>query len=80
VNLAVIYQSFNLFLLMACLENVCYPLELRGMSPKEAAAVAAEYFKKMDLPESAHRRFPHMLTGGEQQQVAIARALAGGAR
>ncbi len=34
----------------------------------------------MDLPESIHRRFPHMLSGGEQQQVAIARALASGAR
>lgn len=79
-NVAVIYQSFNLFPLMTSLENVCYPLELRGMSPKQAAEIAAEYIKKVDLPESVHRRFPNMLSGGEQQRVAIARALASGAR
>lgn len=79
-NVAVIYQSFNLFPLMTCLENVCYPMELRGSSPKEAAAVASEYIAKVSLPESVHRRFPNMISGGEQQRIAIARALTSGAR
>jgi ABC-type lipoprotein export system ATPase subunit len=79
-NVAVIYQSFNLFPLMTCLENVCYPLELRGKSPKDAAAIASEYIEKVGLTESVHRRFPNMISGGEQQRIAIARALAGGAR
>ena len=79
-NVAVIYQSFNLFPLMTCLENVCYPMELRGSSPKDAAAVAAEYIAKVSLPESVHRRFPNMISGGEQQRIAIARALTSGAR
>ena len=78
-NVAVIYQSFNLFPLMTCLENVCYPMELRGSSPKEAAAVASEYIAKVSLPESVHRRFPNMISGGEQQRIAIARALTSGA-
>jgi putative ABC transport system ATP-binding protein len=76
----VIYQSFNLFPLMTCLENVCYPLELKGYSPKEAAVIAADYIKKVDLPETVHNRFPNMLSGGEQQRIAIARALASGAQ
>ena len=78
-NVAVIYQSFNLFPLMTCLENVCYPMELRGSSPKEAAAVASEYIARVSLPESVHRRFPNMISGGEQQRIAIARALTSGA-
>ena len=79
-NVAVIYQSFNLFPLMTCLENVCYPLELRGNSPKEAAAVATEYIARVSLPDSVHQRFPNMISGGEQQRIAIARALTSGAR
>lgn len=79
-KVAVIYQSFNLFPLMTSLENVCYPLELKGYSPKEAAVIAADYIKKVDLPESVHKRFPNMLSGGEQQRIAIARSLASGAQ
>jgi len=79
-KIAMIYQSFNLFPLMTCLENVCFPLELRGKSPKKAAAVAAEYIEKVGLTEVVHRRFPNMISGGEQQRIAIARALASGAR
>ena len=79
-KIAMVYQSFNLFPLMTCLENVCYPLELRGKSPKEAASVAAEYIEKVGLTEAVHRRFPNMISGGEQQRIAIARALASGAR
>ena len=79
-NVAVIYQSFNLFPLMTCLENVCYPMELCGSSPKDAAAAASEYIAKVSLPESVHRRFPNMISGGEQQRIAIARALTSGAR
>lgn len=78
-NVAVIYQSFNLFPLMTSLENVCYPLELRGKSPKDAAEVAREYIAKVSLPDSVHRRFPNMISGGEQQRIAIARALTSGA-
>ena len=78
-KVGVIYQSFNLFPLMTCLENVCYPLELKGYSPKEAGVIAADYIKKVDLPETVHNRFPNMLSGGEQQRIAIARALASGA-
>ena len=78
-NVAVIYQSFNLFPLMTCLENVCYPMELRGSSPKEAAVVASEYIARVSLPESVHTRFPNMISGGEQQRIAIARALTSGA-
>ncbi|NLE84356.1 MAG: ABC transporter ATP-binding protein [Chloroflexi bacterium] len=79
-NVAVVYQSFNLFPLMTCLENVCFPLELLGKSPKEAAVIAKEYIAHVNLPESVGKRFPNMISGGEKQRVGIARALASGAK
>jgi len=79
-NVAVVYQSFNLFPLMTCLENVCFPLELLGMKPKDASVTAKEYIEHVNLPASVYKRFPNMISGGEKQRVAIARALASGAK
>ena len=75
-----VYQSFNLFPLMTCLENVCFPLELLGMKPKEAAITAKEFIEHVNLPDSVYKRFPNMISGGEKQRVGIARALASGAK
>ena len=74
-KVAVIYQSFRLFPLLTVVENVMYPMELRGMKAKEAKAKAAELVARVGLPETALDRYPTMLSGGEQQRVAIARAL-----
>lgn len=73
---AVIYQSFQLFLLLTAVENVMYPMELRGMKGKEAMEKAKEYIRQVELPDEIFHRFPNMMSGGEQQRVAIARALA----
>jgi putative ABC transport system ATP-binding protein len=74
---AVIYQSFNLFAQLTVLENVMTPLILRKAKKSSARAIAAEKLTLVGLDEKYHRRFPNMLSGGEQQRVAIARALAG---
>jgi putative ABC transport system ATP-binding protein len=79
-NVTVVYQSFNLFPLMTCLENVCFPLELLGKTPKEASLIAREQIAHVNLPETVYKRFPNMISGGEKQRVAIARALASGAK
>ncbi len=79
-NVAVVYQSFNLFPLMTCLENVCFPLELLGKNPKEASVIAKQFIEHVNLPETVGKRFPNMISGGEKQRVAIARALASGAK
>ena len=52
-----------------------YPMELRGMEPREARTRAAELTARVGLPDTALDRYPTMLSGGEQQRVAIARAL-----
>ena len=74
-KVAVIYQSFRLFPLLTVAENVMYPMELRGIKPREARKKAAELIDRVGLPATALDRFPTMLSGGEQQRVAIARAL-----
>ena len=74
-KVAVIYQSFRLFPLLTVAENVMYPMELRGIRPKEAKGRAAQLVERVGLPAQALDRYPTMLSGGEQQRVAIARAL-----
>lgn len=75
-DVAVIYQAYNLFPLLTALENVMYPLELKGIKAKEAKAQAAEMIISVGLTEEVFKRYPAMLSGGEQQRIAIARALA----
>ncbi len=75
-DVAMIYQSFRLFPLLTALENVMYPMELQGMCPRDAKKLAEEHIKSVDLTDSVFNRFPSMLSGGEQQRIAIARALA----
>lgn len=72
---SVVYQAFHLFPLLTALENVMYPLELQGISRKEAMQRAAESLKEVGLDPKIFRQYPKMMSGGEQQRVAIARAM-----
>ncbi len=74
-NVAVVYQSFRLFPLLTVEENVTYPMELRGVPGKAARETAQRLIRRVDLPDTVLRRFPGMLSGGEQQRVAVARAI-----
>jgi ABC-type lipoprotein export system ATPase subunit len=51
-------------------------MELHGISPRDAKKRAEEYIRSVDLTDAVFNRFPSMLSGGEQQRIAIARALA----
>ena len=75
-EVAMIYQNYRLFPLLTAVENVMYPMEHHGIKPKEAKERAQDYIRSVDLGESEFNRFPSMLSGGEQQRIAIARALA----
>lgn len=75
-EVAMIYQNFRLFPLLTAVENVMYPMELHGVKPREAKTRAEDYIRSVDLGEAEFNRFPSMLSGGEQQRIAIARALA----
>lgn len=74
-NVTMIFQSFNLLMQRTCLDNVCFPLELAGVSKAKAKQRALELLETVGLPDKA-KAYPSRLSGGQQQRVAIARALA----
>ena len=69
------FQGFHLLMQRTCLKNVCFPLELAGVSKQEAKAKALELLDIVGLKDKANA-YPAQLSGGQQQRVAIARALA----
>jgi ABC-type lipoprotein export system ATPase subunit len=75
---AVIYQSYNLFPLLTIIENVMLPLQIQKIGKLKAREEAMEALKRVGIDEKYYKRYPSMLSGGEQQRVAIARALASG--
>src|SRR5437899_302115 len=68
-----VFQSFHLIPTLTALENVAVPLELAGQG--DADARAAALLTEVGLAERAHH-YPVQLSGGEQQRVAVARAVA----
>lgn len=74
-SMSMIFQSFNLLSQRTALDNICYPLEIAGVSKKEARERARELLKIVGL-EDKEKSYPVQLSGGQQQRIAIARALA----
>jgi putative ABC transport system ATP-binding protein len=71
-----IFQAFNLIPVFTAAENVELPLLLAGISPADARRRAEETLERVGLGDRKSHR-PNELSGGEQQRVTIARALAG---
>ena len=72
-NVGIVFQSFHLIPTMTALENVAVPLELAGVADAEARARAE--LESVGLSARLDH-YPAQLSGGEQQRVAVARALA----
>jgi putative ABC transport system ATP-binding protein len=69
-----IFQGFNLIPVLSALENVMLPLQIRGVSTKEAKSKALDRLADVGLSDFVKHR-PFKMSGGQQQRVAIARAL-----
>ncbi len=74
-SMSMIFQSFNLLMQRTALDNICFPMELAGVSKADARAKAKELLSIVGLPDKADA-YPVQLSGGQKQRIAIARALA----
>ena len=69
-----IFQFHHLLPEFTALENICIPAYIAGVSQKEAQNRAMELLEYMNLTDRKDHK-PSMLSGGEQQRIAVARAL-----
>jgi lipoprotein-releasing system ATP-binding protein len=69
-----VFQFHNLMPEFTALENVCMPAYIAGTKPTEATKRATELLERLQLSNRIHH-LPSQLSGGEQQRVAVARAL-----
>jgi putative ABC transport system ATP-binding protein len=74
-DLGYVFQDYALLPEMTALENVALPLLMQNISEKEAYKKATEHLTKVGL-EQRLNNLPSKLSGGEQQRVSIARAIA----
>ena len=73
-HIGLVFQSFNLIPTLTVMENLLLPLELNGRSGRPAHAAALGLLEKVGLADRAGT-YPDRLSGGEQQRVAVARAV-----
>jgi cell division transport system ATP-binding protein len=74
-NIGFVFQDFKLLAGRTVAENVALPLEVRGMADREVRRRVRGFLRSVGLEHRAGK-FPPALSGGEQQRVAVARALA----
>jgi putative ABC transport system ATP-binding protein len=72
-KVSLVFQNFHLLPNMTAEENISTPLEIAG--ERAAATIARDWLGRVGLTSRA-RHYPHQLSGGEQQRIALARALA----
>ena len=71
-KIGMVFQHFNLLMQRTVLGNVCFPLEIVGMSKKDAKKRAMEVLRLVGIADKANA-YPSQLSGGQKQRVAIAR-------
>ena len=74
-HIGFVFQSYNLIQGMTAVENVAMPLMFKGISRSQRLAMARKELKNMGLGGRAEH-MPTEMSGGQQQRIAIARALA----
>lgn len=70
-----VFQAYNLIPVLTALENVEFPMMLRGISAKERHDKALSVMEDLGIGELADKK-PNQMSGGQQQRVAVARAIA----
>jgi len=73
-DIGFVFQFYHLLPEFSALENISFPLLIGGLDKKLAFKKSLEILKEVDLEEKAQVK-PFQLSGGEQQRIAVARAL-----
>jgi putative spermidine/putrescine transport system ATP-binding protein len=74
-DMGMVFQSYSLFPNMNALDNVAFGLRMRKQSSKTRRTKAGELLEMVGLGDQAGK-YPHQMSGGQQQRIALARALA----
>lgn len=75
-TLGVVFQDFKLIPYKTVYENIAYALEVTGVKSKDIKPKVEKALELVNLADKA-KRFPHEISGGEQQRTSIARAIVG---
>lgn len=75
-HIGLVFQGYNLLLRQSAFDNVIVPLYLAGLPAAEQKARATALLESVGIAPDKHRRTILQLSGGEQQRVAVARAVA----
>jgi putative ABC transport system ATP-binding protein len=75
-SIGYVFQDFNLIPALTAVENVALPRELDGASTRSARKAALAALEEVGIADLA-ARFPDEMSGGQQQRIAIARAVVG---
>tara|TARA_A100001015_G_scaffold315245_1_gene426612 strand:+ start:63 stop:755 length:693 start_codon:yes stop_codon:yes gene_type:complete len=73
-KISIIFQDNNLLTDFTAIENVMMPLIIKGERPSSAVSKALSVLKQVNISDRKNH-FPSEMSGGEQQRIAIARAL-----
>ena len=75
-NIGFVFQAYNLIPVLTVLENTAFVLELQGVARNERISRAKKILGELGIGEYADQ-YPSRISGGEQQRVAVARAVVG---